>query len=132
MVSATYCDHIFNNLEITQLKSSVVKIAAANVITISGVSMPENTLDFYVPLLEQINRICSGTKGNKLVFNLEYMNSMSNKQVLKLISSIYKNDPELKVIWYYSKDDDLIKMKGEEMMSILDGVNFSITVLATL
>jgi high-affinity K+ transport system ATPase subunit B len=104
----------------------------SNVITISGVSMPENTLDFYVPLLEQINRICSGTKGNKLVFNLEYMNSMSNKQVLKLISSIYKNDPELKVIWYYSKDDDLIKMKGEEMMSILDGVNFSITVLATL
>jgi hypothetical protein len=104
----------------------------SNIITISGVSMPENTLDFYIPLLEQINGICSRSKGNKLVFHLEYMNSMSNKQVLKLISSTFKSDPELKVVWQYSKGDDLIKMKGEEMRSILDGVNFSLEEAATL
>ncbi len=104
----------------------------SNVITIAGVSMPENTLDFYVPLLRQIDQICSGTKKNKLIFHLEYMNSMSNKQVLKLISSTFKNDPELKVTWKYSNGDELIKMKGEEMRSILDGIDFSIEEAITL
>lgn len=104
----------------------------SNVITIAGVSMPENTLDFYVPLLQKIDQICSGTKKNKLVFHLEYMNSMSNKQVLKLISASFKNDPELKVIWRYSNGDELIKMKGEEMRLIIDGVDFSIEEAITL
>jgi hypothetical protein len=98
----------------------------ANVITIAGVSMPENTLDFYVPLLEKIFGICANAKGNKLIFHLEYMNSMSNKQVIKLISTLFKNDPQLKVIWQYSKGDDLIKMKGEEMKSLIEGIDFSI------
>ena len=98
----------------------------SNVITIAGVSMPENTLDFYVPLLEQIAQLCSGTKNNKLIFHLEYMNSMSNKQVLKLISMMLKNDPELKITWKYSSDDELIKMKGEEMKTLLGDVSFSI------
>lgn len=98
----------------------------ANVITLTGVSMPENTLDFYVPLLEKIISICSSSKGNTLVFHLEYMNSMSNKQVIKLISSLFKNDAQLKVIWRFSKGDDLIKMKGEEMRSLMEGVDFSV------
>lgn len=98
----------------------------SNVITIAGVSMPENTLDFYAPLLEKITAICAPLKGNKLVFHLEYMNSMSNKQVIKLISSVFKNDPQLKVIWRYSNGDDLIKMKGEEMRSLMEGLDFSL------
>lgn len=103
----------------------------SSIITISGVSMPENTLDFYAPLLKQIDLICSASTKNKLIFHLEYMNSMSNKQVLKLISATYQNDPELKVVWKYSSDDDLIKLKGEEMKSILEGVDFSIEEVAT-
>ncbi len=102
------------------------KVGDSNVITIAGVSMPENTLDFYLPLIQQIDEICSGSKKNKLIFHLEYMNSMSNKQVLKLISSIFKKDPELKVIWQYSNGDELIKMKGEEMRSILEGIDLSV------
>jgi hypothetical protein len=97
-----------------------------HVITIAGVSMPENTLDFYAPLLEKIFGICAGSKGNKLVFHLEYMNSMSNKQVIKLISNLFKTDPQLKVTWKYSQGDDLIKMKGEEMRSLIEGIDFSI------
>jgi hypothetical protein len=97
-----------------------------NVITIAGVSMPENTLDFYAPLLEKVIAICAPSKGNKLAFHLEYMNSMSNKQVIKLISSVFKNDPQLKVVWRYSNGDDLIKMKGEEMRSLLEGLDFSV------
>src|SRR5688572_16579547 len=98
-----------------------------NVITIAGVSMPENTLDFYVPLLQQIDTIFTGSKKNKLVFHLEYMNSMSNKQIVKLISSEFKKDPGLKVEWNYSKGDELIKMKGEELKSLIEGLDFSIT-----
>jgi hypothetical protein len=30
------------------------------------------------------------------------------------------------VIWKYSKGDDLIKMKGEEMKSLMEALDFSI------
>ncbi len=98
----------------------------ANKIIIAGVSMPENTLDFYVPLLEQLIDLCAASKKNVLDFHLEYMNSMSNKQVVKIISSLAKNDPELQVIWKYSAGDDLIKLKGEEMKSLLSNISFTI------
>ncbi|MBL7917720.1 MAG: SiaC family regulatory phosphoprotein [Bacteroidia bacterium] len=101
-------------------------LSDSNKIIISGVSMPENTLDFYVPLLEQLTNLCAGTKGNLLDFHLEYMNSMSNKQVIKLISTLAKNDPELRVIWKFTNGDDLIKLKGEEMKSLLSNISFII------
>jgi hypothetical protein len=98
----------------------------SSTIVISGVSMPENTLEFYVPLLEQLKTACAGLSKLELTFHLEYMNSMSNKQVLKLIGILSKEQKNFSVIWKYNKEDELIKMKGEEMSSILEGVSFKV------
>ena len=102
-------------------------LEGSSVITISGVSMPESTLEFYAPLIEQLVTGCAGINDLKLVFHLDYMNSMSNKQILKVILSLAKVRTQFSVTWKYSANDELMKLKGEEMKSILDGIQFNVS-----
>jgi hypothetical protein len=95
-------------------------------VLVKGVSMPENTLDFYEPLREQLTANLQPDHATSLVFELEYMNSMSNKQVLKIIDLLRKKCANFKLTWKYSKGDDLIKMKGEEIKLAMKGLDMSI------
>jgi hypothetical protein len=85
-------------------------------IHIKGVSMPENAFEFYDPLEKMILENISGSP--VLEIELSYMNSMSNKQLLKLIKQLASKSSSLKVIWKYAKGDSLIKNKGEEICTI--------------
>jgi len=89
-----------------------------NSILIKGISMPENALEFYQPIIENLYNFFNSYKNITLDINLGYMNSMSNKQILKLIHTIYEKSNDLIVIWQYEKNDELIKTKGEEFQSI--------------
>lgn len=94
-----------------------------NSIIIQGVSMPENAIEFYNPLFESIFGFFKSFSNTTLEINLTYMNSMSNKQVLKLIWNIYEKAPDLKVVWKYAINDELIKLKGEEIKSVFPTIN---------
>lgn len=98
-----------------------------NSILIEGVSMPENLFDFYTPLFETVFNFFETDSITNMEINVEYMNSMSNKQILKLIKTVYEKNPSVKVIWKYSKEDDLIKLKGEEIQSVFPEINILLT-----
>ena len=85
-------------------------------IYIKGVSMPENAFEFYDPIEKLVLNEISGSP--VLEIELSYMNSMSNKQLLKLIKQLAAKTPALKVIWKYASGDSLIRLKGEEIRSI--------------
>lgn len=97
-----------------------------NSITIKGISMPENALEFYQPFTEKIFSFFNSYSNTTLDVNLGYMNSMSNKQILKLIHTIYEKSNDLIVIWRHEKNDELIKIKGEEFQSIFPHINISL------
>jgi hypothetical protein len=59
--------------------------------------------------------------------DLQYMNSMSNKQLLKLIRNVSARDNSLRIEWKYQPGDDLIRMKGEEIKSILPDVQMNVS-----
>jgi hypothetical protein len=94
-----------------------------NSIIIKGISMPENALEFYQPFTEKIFSFFNSFSNTTLDINLGYMNSMSNKQILKLIHTIYEKSNDLIVIWQHEKNDELIKIKGEEFQSIFPNIN---------
>lgn len=98
-----------------------------NSILIQGVSMPENLFDFYTPLFETVFNFFEADSITNMEINVEYMNSMSNKQILKLIKMVYEKTPSVKVIWKHSKEDDLIKLKGEEIQSVFPEINILLT-----
>jgi len=94
-----------------------------NSIIIKGISMPENALEFYHPITEKIFNFFNSYSNTTLDINLGYMNSMSNKQILKLIHAIYEKSNDLIVIWQHEKNDELIKIKGEEFQTIFPKIN---------
>jgi len=54
---------------------------------------------------------------------LEYFNSSSIKQLLSIfqkLQQLSKNGYEVKVIWTYEEDDELIEAKGLEMKSLVE------------
>lgn len=110
---------------------SLEKKEGHNQIVIKGLSMPENVLEFYAPLNEKIFSFFDGSFENiELDINLEYMNSMSNKQLLKLLKNMAEKDHQLKVIWRYNQQDDLIKHKGAEIQSIFPHLNLQLQEIA--
>ncbi|MBA4240905.1 MAG: hypothetical protein C0448_09260 [Sphingobacteriaceae bacterium] len=118
--------HIIEATEDTPLVV-LEKKDGVNSILIQGVSMPENLFDFYTPLFETVFNFFETDSITNMEINVEYMNSMSNKQILKLIKTVYEKAPSVKVIWKYSKEDDLIKLKGQEIQSVFPEINILLT-----
>lgn len=111
------------NLEATEDTPKVVLNKEKMVFEISGRSLPEDAEKFYSSIInwvaEYVKQPCSYTD---FVINLEYFNSSSVKQVLKVLiklEEIVKKGEKVNIIWYYNQEDELMEIKGEEIKSIL-------------
>ena len=103
-----------------------ISVSERNIL-LSGVSMPENANEFYFPILEEVNNLFDNTSGDfSLTISLSYMNSMSNKQLLRLMKHIESKGFKLTVNWNFQKDDDLMQTKGEELKRICSSIHFNI------
>ncbi len=93
----------------------------------SGESRPENVRNFYLPILEWLDKYTSELsqqgKSNRISsvqiqFNLEYFNSTSAKYILdvfKAINSMNDLGIEVSVQWLYEEDDEDMLEVGMEM-----------------
>lgn len=90
--------------------------------------MPENADEFYSPLLQKVDELI-GSDGDQVTITIElsYMNSMSNKQILRLLKHLEGKSFSLVVNWNYAPGDELMKVKGEELDRICDSVAFHIS-----
>jgi hypothetical protein len=94
-----------------------------NRIEIKGVSMPENSFEFFDPLEKKALDTFKDHKGDlALEVELNYINSMSSKQLLKLVKLLSSYHPTIKVTWKFRKDDTIIKMKGEDIKKLCPNV----------
>ncbi len=80
-----------------------------NIFKISNVSLPENAIEFYAPVLEWLKRY----RDNPLPitvfdFNIEYLNTASSKQIFELIFLIDKINEKSNVTirWHYDRIDE--------------------------
>jgi hypothetical protein len=89
---------------------------------IKGVSIPEDTEEFYAPILEAIQTYIRDERPEKIqmVFKLIYVNT-STSAILGRIIKIFENtnDPNLQVNiqWYYEQEDEDMKDLGEDFSS---------------
>lgn len=100
----------------------IVKADAPHVL-LKGISMPENAFEFYNPLEQKIVELLR-LVGVELIMEVEltYLNSMSGKQILQLIRKIAAEHPQMKVVWKYNREDDLIRIKGEDLKRICPNI----------
>lgn len=93
-------------------------------ISFKGYSLPENTGEFYHPVLEWIiNYTAQAQNITTLNFDLEYFNSSSFKmllEIIKIISKLKEEGKNLRVTWNYQEGDDDMFDSGRQLEEILD------------
>jgi hypothetical protein len=85
---------------------------------ISGKSLPENSFEFYKPLLDYIEAYAEEPAAETaLIFRLQYFNTSSTSHFLRMIKKFEKIQNEgrsARVLWYYDEDDEDMKEAGED------------------
>ncbi|MGC9374370.1 MAG: DUF1987 domain-containing protein [Bacteroidales bacterium] len=97
--------------------------AETGVIEIKGRSIPENSIEFYRPLVEWLEEYSKNPQKLTTVnIQLEYFNTSSSKCILdvfKKLESIKKARNDVIINWYYEEDDEDMLEAGEDYESII-------------
>lgn len=100
---------------------------------INGRSIPENTFEFFNPVLTWLDEYASSPKDETVIHvNLEYFNTSSSKYILEIFKRLKKvtNDGhDVLVKWYYEEDDEEMMETGEDYEDV-SGLNFEIIEVA--
>ncbi len=105
-------------------KTPTVKFdAQAGIFEIKGRSIPENSIEFYKPLVDWLDEYGKGPLPlTQVNVQLEYFNTSSSKCILdvfKKLEAINKGKSEVIVNWYYEEDDEDMLEAGEDYESII-------------
>jgi hypothetical protein len=104
----------------------------ANIYSITGISVPENSHRIYDPVITWINEVLGNVKPPHdlitLEVNLKYFSTTSAKYLLKIITA-YSNmclyhQIKLTVNWYYHEEDEDMHDAGD-LLHKLSGINFA-------
>ena len=91
------------------------------IVEIRGKSYPENSFEFYKPIMEWIeNYFQSPQKLTKLNIELVYFNSSSSKFLFDLFEFLEnRTGSESKIVinWIYDKENDMIEEAGQEFQA---------------
>jgi hypothetical protein len=110
-------------LEGTQKTPSVNFDAVKGILEIKGRSIPENSIEFYKPLVDWLDKYGEEPINQTQVdVQLEYFNTSSSKCILdvfKKLENIHKTKSEVTINWYYEEDDEDMLEAGEDYESII-------------
>lgn len=103
-------------------KTPTVDFKSAGELLIKGRSIPENSIEFYKPLIDWIATYSDNPKENTLVnIQLEYFNTSSSKCILDVFKKLESiSDSTVSVKWYYEEDDEDMLEAGEDYEAIID------------
>lgn len=88
---------------------------------IEGISIPENTVDFYKVVMDWIQSyITKSQTSTVLTLKLEYFNTSTSVillNIFQLFSQIQNSN--LKIVWYFEEDDVEMEEVGEDYQNIV-------------
>jgi hypothetical protein len=126
--ASTELQALIDNAKSKMLDNNILRIEATaktpfvylnsedGIFIIKGRGIPENTIEFFKPIVEFIECNFYGLKNYKAYCQFEYYNSDVGKyfiRVLKKLESIYKRGVNVELYWYYEKDDEDMLEEGE-------------------
>ena len=93
----------------------------AGVLEIKGRSIPENSIEFYKPLLDWIGEYGSASKPETQInIKLEYFNTSSSKCILDVFKKLETlANTKMTINWYYEEDDEDMLEAGEDYQAII-------------
>ena len=104
-------------------KTPTVSFESNGKLEIKGRSIPENSVEFYRPMVDWLEQyLSSPAQLTEVSIKLEYFNTSSSKCILdvfKKLEAIYKSGNDVVILWYYEEDDDDMLEAGEDYQSII-------------
>ena len=104
-------------------KTPTVEFNPTGTVVIKGRSIPENSIEFYKPLVDWLDSYTENPQGETEVnIQLEYFNTSSSKCILdvfKKLEVIHKGGSNVKINWFYEEDDEDMLEAGEDYQSII-------------
>lgn len=96
----------------------------SNKLEITGKSYPENTHDFYLPVLQWVKDYVA-THPSEVIFNMKliYFSSSSYKPLLDiflLLESLKQNQAQVSINWFYKKGDIDMEEAGREFEDLVE------------
>ena len=91
---------------------------------IKGRSIPENSIEFYKPLVDSLEAYAASPIGEtKVDIQLEYFNTSSSKCILdvfKKLEAINAGSSSVVINWHYEEDDEDMLEAGEDYQAIIN------------
>jgi hypothetical protein len=108
------------NLEGTEDTPKIILDKKNGIFEISGRSLPEDSAEFYRPVLEWIGSYAKEANAStEFVFKLEYFNTASSKLILDVLSAL-EDIQGMKIMWYYHEDDEDMEEAGQEFSELVE------------
>ncbi len=108
------------NLEGAEDTPKIILDKKNGIFEISGRSLPEDSAEFYRPVLEWIESYSSeANSSTEFVFKLEYFNTASSKLILDVLSAL-EDIKGMKIIWYFHEDDEDMEEAGQEFSELVE------------
>ncbi len=111
-------------LEATSMTPSISFNAEEGRLEMKGRSIPENSLEFYQPVFEWLDKYVESPQDKTVVhIQFDYFNTSSSKCILDVLKRIDKIDQkglDVLVKWYYDESDEDMMEAGEDYEDLLD------------
>lgn len=98
----------------------------AKTFLITGISCPDNPLEFYSPIFNKLETYFTENNQLHLTFQLDYFNTGSSKCILKILSIItdqIEDTSLIKISWITEEDDEELLESGK-IFGEMSGLNF--------
>ncbi len=98
--------------------------AATGLLELKGRSIPENSIDFYKPIIDWVDQYARAPQAKTAMHvQLEYFNTSSSKCILDLfkkLEMVRTTGNEVTVFWHYEADDEDMLEAGEDYQAIIN------------
>ncbi len=99
-------------------------------ISLVGKSYPENTFEFYTPMMEWVKKYFENSPAEKTVIDMEiiYFNSSSSKLFFDFFDMIEENAQEhnIEINWIYDEENESAEEAGEDFIEDFEELNIKL------
>jgi hypothetical protein len=102
-------------------KTPSVSFNSSGMLELKGRSIPENSLEFYKPLIDWVEAYGNSPSAETNVHvQLEYFNTSSSKCLLDFFKRLESLSSKVTIHWYYEQDDEDMLEAGEDYEAIIN------------
>lgn len=102
------------------------------IISLEGKSYPENTFEFYDPVMKWIREYFESNAAQTTTVNMEitYFNSSSSKLFFDFFDMIeeYHDDHDIQINWIYDEENESAQEAGEDFIEDFEDLNIKLAV----